>query len=83
MKQLAKCTSSTTESKSFGNLRSDEKNTIESALSLPEAGWSNSRSILAQILQKLPDNPDFCHQFLTAADAKIPLSVVQVKYEPQ
>jgi hypothetical protein len=38
---------------------------------------------LAQIWKKTPENQGFFHQFVTAADAKIPLSVVQVKREPQ
>jgi hypothetical protein len=32
---------------------------------------------------KLPENPKSSHRFVTTADAKIPLSVGQVKQEPQ
>jgi hypothetical protein len=40
-------------------------------------------SIAAKNRQKTLRNPAFVHLLFTTADAKIPLSVVQVKLEPQ
>jgi hypothetical protein len=48
-----------------------------------EAGVLKMPEIPVENRQKLPKLPGFCHRFVTTADAKIPLSVGQVKREPQ
>jgi len=53
------------------------------ALSRTEPSRSKIPEISVEIRQKQPENPSFYHRFVTTADAKIPLSVVRVKREPQ
>jgi hypothetical protein len=69
------------------NLRKSRQTCDWSEIDVPfQAVGTRPRSVAqyANCIGKiLSGNLRFCHRFVTTADAKIPLSVAQVKHEPQ